>query len=64
MSLTRNFWCRRPIGCSKTTTLRLLAGLGEISDSKILLDRVVNDVAPKTALLVFQPTRCIRIFRL
>ena len=34
-----------PSGCGKTTSLRLLAGLEEISDGRILIgDRVVNDV--------------------
>ena len=37
-----------PSGCGKTTSLRLLAGLEEISDGQILIgDRVVNDVPPK-----------------
>ena len=37
-----------PSGCGKSTSLRMLAGLEEISDGKILIgDRVVNDVPPK-----------------
>ena len=37
-----------PSGCGKSTTLRMVAGLEEISDGEILIgDRVVNDVAPK-----------------
>ena len=37
-----------PSGCGKTTSLRLLAGLEEISDGRILIgDRVVNDVPPE-----------------
>src|SRR2546421_12939277 len=37
-----------PSGCGKTTSLRLLAGLEEISDGNIMIgDRVVNDVPPK-----------------
>jgi multiple sugar transport system ATP-binding protein len=37
-----------PSGCGKTTSLRLLAGLEEISDGRIFIgDRVVNDVPPK-----------------
>ncbi|MCB0112568.1 MAG: ABC transporter ATP-binding protein, partial [Caldilineaceae bacterium] len=37
-----------PSGCGKTTSLRLLAGLEEISEGQILIgDRVVNDVPPK-----------------
>ncbi|MEI6598343.1 MAG: ATP-binding cassette domain-containing protein, partial [bacterium] len=34
-----------PSGCGKTTTLRMIAGLEEISDGEILIgDDVVNDV--------------------
>ena len=46
-----------PSGCGKTTSLRLLAGLEEISDGRILIgDRVVNDVPPKDRdiAMVFQ----------
>lgn len=46
-----------PSGCGKTTSLRLLAGLEEISDGNILIgDRVVNDVPPKDRdiAMVFQ----------
>ncbi len=46
-----------PSGCGKTTTLRLLAGLEEISDGSIRIgERVVNDVAPKDRdiAMVFQ----------
>jgi len=46
-----------PSGCGKTTSLRLLAGLEEISDGKIMIgDRVVNDVPPKDRdiAMVFQ----------
>jgi multiple sugar transport system ATP-binding protein len=46
-----------PSGCGKTTSLRLLAGLEEISDGQIRIgDRVVNDVAPKDRdiAMVFQ----------
>ncbi len=46
-----------PSGCGKSTTLRLLAGLEEISDGQILIgDRVVNDVPPKDRdiAMVFQ----------
>ncbi len=46
-----------PSGCGKTTSLRLLAGLEDISDGRILIgDRVVNDVPPKDRdiAMVFQ----------
>ena len=46
-----------PSGCGKTTSLRLLAGLEEISDGKIMIgDRIVNDVPPKDRdiAMVFQ----------
>ncbi len=46
-----------PSGCGKTTSLRLLAGLEEITSGNILIgDRVVNDVPPKdrNIAMVFQ----------
>jgi multiple sugar transport system ATP-binding protein len=46
-----------PSGCGKTTSLRLLAGLEEISEGSISIgDRVVNDVPPKDRdiAMVFQ----------
>ncbi len=46
-----------PSGCGKSTTLRMVAGLEEISDGQIYIgDRVVNDVAPKDRdiAMVFQ----------
>lgn len=46
-----------PSGSGKSTTLRMLAGLEEISDGRILIgDRVVNNVAPKDRdiAMVFQ----------
>ncbi len=46
-----------PSGCGKSTTLRLLAGLEEISNGEIYIgDRVVNDVQPKDRdiAMVFQ----------
>jgi len=46
-----------PSGCGKSTTLRMLAGLEEISDGEILIgDRIVNNVAPKDRdiAMVFQ----------
>ena len=46
-----------PSGCGKTTTLRLLAGLEEVTEGEIFIeDRLVNDVAPKDRdiAMVFQ----------
>lgn len=46
-----------PSGCGKTTTLRMIAGLEEISAGTITIgDRVVNDVPPKDRdiAMVFQ----------
>jgi multiple sugar transport system ATP-binding protein len=46
-----------PSGCGKSTTLRMIAGLEEISDGEILIDgRVINDVPPKDRdiAMVFQ----------
>ncbi|MEA3494180.1 MAG: sn-glycerol-3-phosphate ABC transporter ATP-binding protein UgpC [Candidatus Margulisiibacteriota bacterium] len=46
-----------PSGCGKTTTLRMIAGLEEISDGKIYIgDRLINDVPPKdrNIAMVFQ----------
>jgi len=46
-----------PSGCGKSTTLRMVAGLEEISDGTISIgDRVVNDVPPKDRdiAMVFQ----------
>ena len=46
-----------PSGCAKSTTLRMVAGLEEVSDGLILIgDRVVNDVASKdrNIAMVFQ----------
>ncbi len=46
-----------PSGCGKSTTLRMVAGLEEITDGNIIIgDRVVNDVAPKDRdiAMVFQ----------
>jgi len=46
-----------PSGCGKSTTLRMVAGLEEISKGTIKIgDRVVNDVAPKDRdiAMVFQ----------
>ncbi len=46
-----------PSGCGKSTTLRMIAGLEEISEGNIYIgDRVVNDVPPKDRdiAMVFQ----------
>ena len=46
-----------PSGCGKSTTLRMIAGLEEISDGEIWIDdTIVNDVAPKDRdiAMVFQ----------
>jgi len=46
-----------PSGCGKTTTLRMIAGLEEVSDGQIFIgDRLVNDMAPKdrNIAMVFQ----------
>lgn len=46
-----------PSGCGKSTTLRMIAGLEEISDGELYIDdRLVNNVAPKDRdiAMVFQ----------
>ena len=46
-----------PSGCGKTTTLRMVAGLEEITSGQLLIDdEVMNDVAPKdrNIAMVFQ----------
>ena len=46
-----------PSGCGKSTTLRMIAGLEEISGGELYIgDRLVNDVAPKNRdiAMVFQ----------
>ena len=46
-----------PSGCGKSTTLRMIAGLEEITEGELYIgDRLVNDVAPKNRniAMVFQ----------
>jgi len=46
-----------PSGCGKTTTLRMIAGLEDVTEGTIYIgDRVVNDVHPKDRdiAMVFQ----------
>ena len=46
-----------PSGCGKSTTLRMIAGLEDITDGEIIIgERVINDVAPKDRdiAMVFQ----------
>ena len=46
-----------PSGCGKSTTLRMVAGLEEISDGELYIDgKLVNDVPPKDRdiAMVFQ----------
>ena len=46
-----------PSGCGKSTTLRMVAGLEDISEGTLTIgDRVVNDVEPKDRdiAMVFQ----------
>ena len=46
-----------PSGCGKSTTLRMIAGLEDISEGELYIgDRLVNDVQPKdrNIAMVFQ----------
>ncbi len=46
-----------PSGCGKTTTMRMIAGLEDVTEGEILIDgRVVNDLEPKDrdVAMVFQ----------
>ena len=46
-----------PSGCGKSTTLRMIAGLEEISEGELYIgDKYVNDIAPKDRdiAMVFQ----------
>ena len=52
-----------PSGCGKSTSLRMIAGLEEITGGTISIDgQVVNDIQPKNRgiAMVFKTTRCIR----
>jgi len=51
-------------GCGKSTTLRMIAGLEEISDGDVLIGgEIVNDLPPRSATSrwYFSPMRSIRI---
>lgn len=53
-----------PSGCGKSTTLRMIAGLEEISSGNLIMnERVVNDVAPgdRDVSMVFKTTLFILI---
>ncbi len=55
---------RRTVRLRKSTTLRMIAGLEEITAGELRIgDMVVNDMEPKTAILRWfsKTTRCIRI---
>ncbi len=46
-----------PSGCGKTTTMRMIAGLEDVTDGQILIDgKIVNDLEPKDrdVAMVFQ----------
>lgn len=53
-----------PSGCGKSTTLRMIAGLEDISSGELKIDgKVMNDVDQKTETLrwYFRIMHCIRI---
>ena len=42
-----------PSGCGKSTTLRMIAGLEEITEGTLKIgDKVMNDVEPRTTLCI------------
>ena len=46
-----------PSGCGKTTTMRMIAGLEDVTEGEILIDgKVINDLEPKDrdVSMVFQ----------
>lgn len=48
-----------PSGCGKSTTLRMIAGLEEISSGELRIgDKLVNDVAPKDRDIAGVPELC------
>ena len=52
-----------PSGCGKSTTLRMIAGLEDISDGTVRIgERVVNTLPPRSrnVSMVFRTTRSIR----
>ena len=57
-----------PSGCGKSTTLRMVAGLEDITDGDLFIDgKRVNDEAPKTGIsqwysrtTLFIPHDCVR----
>ena len=53
-----------PSGCGKSTTLRMIAGLEEISEGEMYIDgRLINDVEPKDRISPWfsRVMPCIRI---
>ena len=52
-----------PSGCGKTTTLRMIAGLEDITGGELYIDgKLVNDVPPKDRdiAMVFQSLRLVQ----
>ena len=49
-----------PSGCGKSTTLRMIAGLEEITDGKLSIgEKVVNDIAPKDRDIALRLGACL-----